>query len=153
MIRQNGAVALSQTAIRGDICQVKGLIDIRNLLWIYPILELQILQKQDLLSLAAIFGNINHRRREKFIRYVGEEYQVVKRGRIERRSCSCFDTDLAGYPANNFARYRISGRISGQIVNIEFFLKTFLRIFQFSTNPTNISGRYFTLILYLVKKF
>ena len=44
------------------------------------------------------------------------------------------DTDLAGY------------RISGEIVNKEicFFLN---RNFQFSTKPTNISGRYFTLIL------
>ena len=41
------------------------------------------------------------------------------------------DTDLAGYPANNFAGYRISG----EIVNIEFFSsKKYLEIFSFQQN-------------------
>ena len=61
------------------------------------------------------------------------------------------DTDLVnypvtGYPANNIAGYRISG----EIVNIEFFFNFFLLIFQLKI--INISGRYFTL-LYYVKRF
>ena len=41
------------------------------------------------------------------------------------------DTNLAGYPANNFAGYRISG----QIVNIEFFLKRKIKKFLVINKP------------------
>ena len=62
------------------------------------------------------------------------------------------DTDLAGYPANNFAGYRISDQISGEIVNIGNNPNFWFRNFLSSTKPIKISDRYFTFILYLVKR-
>ena len=58
------------------------------------------------------------------------------------------NTELAGYPANIFAGYRIFGLI----VNIEFYFLKILESFSFQRNlPTfHIAN---SILLYLSKKF
>ena len=71
------------------------------------------------------------------------------------------DTDLAGsgYPANNFAGYRISGRIPDIRPDIRLnskyrnFFQYFFNFFQCLKKLINIYDRNFNLIFYSLKRF